>query len=212
MCSSTGTSTQQIFFPTTLHRRVIWSSSFQLSTQRRLIHHLHLCLMTMHPALWEFTLSPCAQPQARQTQQISFLTALHRRIIWSSSQLSIRKRPSLRSSSVSDRNHTPLSGDLSQVCVQENVSRRCNHQQYRYMPMVLIGRLMMRPPMIHPPTNTLSVYLSYEFPFLTKKPCLLKNPWAKHLKGFILAFNSCQLLLPNGPLAPTYHKARYNPS
>jgi hypothetical protein len=128
LCSSTGTSTQQIFFPTALHRRVIWSSSSQLSAQRRLIHHLHLCLMTMHPALWEFTHSPYAQPQARPTQQISFLTALHRRIIWSSSQLSLRRRLSLRSSSVSNKNHTPISRALSQVCVLENVSRSCNHQ------------------------------------------------------------------------------------
>jgi hypothetical protein len=82
----------------------------------------------MHPTLWDFTRSPCAQPQARPTLQISFLTALHRRIIWSSSQLSVRRRPSLRSISVSDRNHTPLSGALSQVCVLENVSRSCNHQ------------------------------------------------------------------------------------
>jgi hypothetical protein len=85
--------------------------------------------MTMHPTLWDFTRSPCAQPQARPTLQISFLTALHRRIIWSSSQLSVRRRPSLRSNSVSDRNHTPFSGALSQVCVLENVSRSCNHQK-----------------------------------------------------------------------------------
>jgi hypothetical protein len=84
--------------------------------------------MTMHPTLWDFTRSPCAQPQARPTLQISFLTALHRRIIWSSSQLFVRRRPSLRSISVSDRNHTPLSGALSQVCVLENVSHSCNHQ------------------------------------------------------------------------------------
>jgi hypothetical protein len=84
--------------------------------------------MTVHPALWEFTRSPYAQPQAHPTLQISFLTALHRRIIWSSSQLSLRRRPSLRSSSVSHRNHTPLSGALSQVCVLENVSLSCNHQ------------------------------------------------------------------------------------
>jgi hypothetical protein len=70
----------------------------------------------------------CAQPQARPTQQIFFLTALHRRIIWSSSQLSVRRRPAQRSSSVSDRNHTPNSGALSQVCVLEDVSRSCNHQ------------------------------------------------------------------------------------
>jgi hypothetical protein len=84
--------------------------------------------MTMHPTLWDFTRSPCAQPQARPTLQISFLTALHRRIIWSSSQLSVRRRPSLCSNSVSDRNHTPLSGDFSQVCKMENVSHSCNHQ------------------------------------------------------------------------------------
>jgi hypothetical protein len=90
----------------------------------------------MHPTLWDFTRSPCAQPQARPTLQISFLTALHRRIIWSSSQLSVRRRPSLRSSSVSDRNHTPLSGALSQVCVLENVSHSCNHQ---HLSMALEG-------------------------------------------------------------------------
>jgi hypothetical protein len=82
------------------------------------------------PNSWEFTRSPCAQPQARPTQQISFLTVLHRRIIWSSSQLSVRRRPSLHSSSVSDRNHTPISGALSQVCVLEDVSRNCNHQHF----------------------------------------------------------------------------------
>jgi hypothetical protein len=70
----------------------------------------------------------CAQPQARLTQQIFFLTTLYRRIIWSSSQLSIRRRPTQRSSYVSDRNHTPISGALSQVCVLEDVSRSCNHQ------------------------------------------------------------------------------------
>jgi hypothetical protein len=84
--------------------------------------------MTMHPTLWEFRRSPCAQPQARRTLQISFLTALHRRIIWSFSQLFVRRRPSLHSSSVSDRNHTPLSGALSQVFILDIVSRNCNHQ------------------------------------------------------------------------------------
>jgi hypothetical protein len=60
------------------------------SAQRRLIHHLHFC---SHE---NFTRSPCAQPQARPTLQISFLTALHRGIIGSSSQLLVRRRPSLR--------------------------------------------------------------------------------------------------------------------
>jgi hypothetical protein len=67
------------------------------------------------PNSWEFTCSPCAQPHARPTQKISFLTALHRRIIWSSFQISARRRPSLRSSSISDKNHTPISRDFSQV-------------------------------------------------------------------------------------------------
>jgi hypothetical protein len=69
-----------------------------------------------------------AQPHARPTQQIFFLIALHRRIIWSSSQLFVRRRLAQCSSSVSDRNHTPISGALSQVCVLEDVSRSCNHQ------------------------------------------------------------------------------------
>jgi hypothetical protein len=84
--------------------------------------------MTMHPSLWDFTRSPCAQPQACPTLQISFLTVLHRRIIWSSSRLSVRRRLSLCSNYVSDRNHSPLSGAFSQVCKLENVSHNCNHQ------------------------------------------------------------------------------------
>jgi hypothetical protein len=70
----------------------------------------------------------CAQPQARPTQQIFFLTVLHRRIIWSSYQLSARGGHHKCSSSVSYRNHTPNSGALSQVCVLEDVSCSCNHQ------------------------------------------------------------------------------------
>jgi hypothetical protein len=84
--------------------------------------------MTMHPSLWDFTCSPCAQPQARPTLQISFLTTLHRRIIWSSSQLQVSRRPYLYSFSVSHRNHAPLSGYFSQVCKMENVSCSYNHQ------------------------------------------------------------------------------------
>jgi hypothetical protein len=84
----------------------------------------------MHSTLWDFTRSPCAQPQARPTLHISFLTVLHKRIIWSSSQLSVRRKPSLRSNSVSNRNHTPLSGAFSQVCKLENVSHSCNHQHF----------------------------------------------------------------------------------
>jgi hypothetical protein len=43
------------------------------------------------------------------------------------------------------------------------------------------------------------------------------QPWREAARRTIskvsfLAFNSCQLLLPSGPLAPSSHKARYNPS
>jgi hypothetical protein len=84
--------------------------------------------MMMHPTLWNITRSPCAQPQARPTLQISFLIALHRRIIWISYQIHVKRRPYLHSFSVSYRNHTPLSGAFSQVCKLENVSHSCNHQ------------------------------------------------------------------------------------
>jgi hypothetical protein len=43
----------------------------------------HLCLIMMHPTHGLFHMFTCAQPHARPTQQIFFLTALHRRIIWS---------------------------------------------------------------------------------------------------------------------------------
>jgi hypothetical protein len=70
----------------------------------------------------------CAWPQARLTQPIFFLNVLHRRIIWSSYQLSVRRRPTQCSISVSDRNHTLNSGALSRVYVLEDVSRSYNHQ------------------------------------------------------------------------------------
>jgi hypothetical protein len=98
------------------------------SAHRRLIHHLHFCSHDDAPNTLGFHTFTLCSATARPTQQISFLTALHRRIIWSSSQLSVRRRPSLRSSSVSDRNHTPVSRAFSQVCKLENVSHSCNHQ------------------------------------------------------------------------------------
>jgi hypothetical protein len=66
----------------------------------------------------------------------------------------------------------------------------------------------------YPPTSTLSVYVSYGFPFLTEKifTAFSGIPGRSISKVSILAFNSCQLLLPSGPLAPSSHKARYNPS
>jgi hypothetical protein len=83
------------------------------------------------PSSLEFTCSPCAQPHVCLTQHIFFLIVLHRKIIWVSSQISVRRRPSLRSISVLDRNHTPILGALSQVCVLEDVSRSCNHEHIK---------------------------------------------------------------------------------
>jgi hypothetical protein len=96
------------------------------STQKRLIHHLYFYSHEYAPNTLGFHTFTCAQPHARPTLQITFLTVLHMRVIWSSSQLSVWRRSSLRSSSVPDRNHTPSSGAFSQVCKLENISHNCN--------------------------------------------------------------------------------------
>jgi hypothetical protein len=66
----------------------------------------------------------------------------------------------------------------------------------------------------HPPTNTLSVYLYYGFPFVTKN---LFTSFSRIIgrsisKVSFLALKSCQLFLPSGHLSPSSHKARYNTS
>jgi hypothetical protein len=43
LCSSTGTSTLQICFPTATNRRIIWSLLVNSAAQRRPSHHLHFC-------------------------------------------------------------------------------------------------------------------------------------------------------------------------
>jgi hypothetical protein len=70
---------------------------------------------------------------------------------------------------------------------------------------------MMRPP-IH--QLDLEFYFILWVPFSYRESfySFLGNPWVNHLKGFILSFNSFHLFLPSGPLAPSFHKARYNPS
>jgi hypothetical protein len=40
--------------------------------QRRLIHYIHFYFTRIHPTLWYFICSPCAQPHACPTQQITF--------------------------------------------------------------------------------------------------------------------------------------------
>jgi hypothetical protein len=92
-------------------------------TQRRLIQHLHLCSHDDAPntlGFHMFTLCS-ATITSNSTDRLS-----HKINIWSSSQLSEWRRSSLRFSFVSDRNHTPFSGDFSQVCKLENISHGCN--------------------------------------------------------------------------------------
>jgi hypothetical protein len=121
--------TQQIFFLIALHKRIIWSiTSSQLSAQRRTNTSFHLCLRMMHPTHGIFHTFTCAQPQARPTQQIFFSPHYTGESSRVSSQLSAQRRSTQRSSSISDRNHTPNSWALSQVCVLEDVSCSCNHQ------------------------------------------------------------------------------------
>jgi hypothetical protein len=108
------------------------------------------------PNSWEFTCSPCAQPHARPTQQISFLTTLHRRIIWSYSQLSVRRRPSLRSNSISDRNHTPNSWALSQVDSISSVSSRMSHADVIINTPSQLGRHSPSGQVSHKSTRSLS--------------------------------------------------------
>jgi hypothetical protein len=113
LCSSTGTSTLQIFFPTASHRRIIWSFLVNSVAQRRLIHHLHFCSHDDAPntlGFHMFTLCS-ATGTSNSADHIS-----HWIIIWSYSQLSEWRRSSLRSNSVSGRNHVPFLGAFSQVC------------------------------------------------------------------------------------------------
>jgi hypothetical protein len=93
------------------------------SAQRRLIHHLHFCSHDDAPNTLGFhTFTLCSTiGTSNSTDRLS-----HEIIIWSSSQLSEWRRSSLRSSSVSDRNHVPFSGALFQVCKLEKVSHSCN--------------------------------------------------------------------------------------
>jgi hypothetical protein len=91
--------------------------------QRMLIHHIHLCSHDDAPSTLGFhTFTVCsATGTSNSVDRLS-----HGIIIWSSSQLSKWKRSSLRSNSVSDRNHVPFLGAFSQVCKLEKVSHSCN--------------------------------------------------------------------------------------
>jgi hypothetical protein len=77
----------------------------------------HLCLKTMHPSHGIFHTFTCAQPQARPTQQIFFLIALHRRIIWSIiSTLCIEEAITMFQFCLRYEPHTQHMGSLSGLC------------------------------------------------------------------------------------------------
>ena len=98
------------------------------SAQRRLIHHVHFFSYDDAPntlGFHMFTLCS-ATGTSNSTDRLS-----HRIIIWSSSQLSQWRRSSLRSRSISDRNHVPFLGAFSQVCKLEKVSHSCNDPHLR---------------------------------------------------------------------------------
>jgi hypothetical protein len=96
----------------------------------------------MHPTLWDFTRSPCAQPHVRPTLQITFLTRESSGVLLNShnggghlyvpalSQIGTT-HPShgLSLRFVSWRkSHIDAMIHISQVCKLENVSHSCNHQ------------------------------------------------------------------------------------
>jgi hypothetical protein len=108
---------------------ITWESHLEFlvnsSSQRRLIHHIHFCSHDDAPNTLGFhTFTLClATCTSNSTDHLS-----HRIVISSSSQLSEGRRSSLRSSSVSDRNHIPFLGDFSKVCKLEKISHSCNGQ------------------------------------------------------------------------------------
>ena len=98
--------------------------------------------MTIHPALWDFTRSPCAQPQARPTLQIAYLTEESYGVLLNShnggghlyiptlSQIGTT-HPSQGISLMFVRwriSHIATMIHFSWVCKLKNVSNSCNHQ------------------------------------------------------------------------------------
>jgi hypothetical protein len=82
---------------------------------------------------------------------------------------------------------------------------------YRYMPMDLIGWLMMRPPILQLGLDLLFFHGSLCF-LLRSFLLLSRGSLGEASQGVILlVLIFCQLLLPSGPLAPSSHKVRYNP-
>jgi hypothetical protein len=88
------------------------------------------------------------------------------------------------------------------------------------MPMDLIGWIVMGSPvgwlMMRPPILQLGLEFNYFMGtsfFLLRIFLLLSRGYlCEAFEGFfILALIFCQLILSSGPLAPSSHKARYNP-
>jgi hypothetical protein len=140
MCSAIGTSYSTDLYLTDSHRRIIWSiTSSQLSTQRRTVNPSHGILHSSH-GYTSFHLK-------RHTHLMGIFpsqghTAFHLRlrendtpISWASSL----HRGTQCSISILERNDTPISWahpthglshkPTHSVCVLEDVSRNCNHQQ-----------------------------------------------------------------------------------
>jgi hypothetical protein len=82
---------------------------------------------------------------------------------------------------------------------------------YRYMPMDLIGWLVMRPPILQLGLEFI-YFMGPSFFLLRSLLFLSRDPLGEASEGFVLLdFIFFQLLLPSGPLSPSSHKARYNP-
>jgi hypothetical protein len=81
---------------------------------------------------------------------------------------------------------------------------------YRYMPMDLIGWLMMRPPILQSGLDLIILWVPL---FLAEKPFIaFSGSLGEASEGFnLFDFIFCQQLVPYGPLAPSSHKVRYNP-
>ena len=103
---------------------------------------------------------------------------------------------------------------FSWICHQDPLPLHGDQQlvvSYRYMPMDLIGWLVMRPPILQ---------LGLDFLFFNGSLCFLlrsflllsRGSLGEASRGFIFRLLSfTNLLLPSGPLAPSSHKIRCSP-
>jgi hypothetical protein len=82
---------------------------------------------------------------------------------------------------------------------------------YRYIPMDLIGWLVMRHPILQ--LGIEFIYFMGPSLFLLRSLLLLyRGSLGEEYESFVLLdFIFFLILLPLGPLAPSFHKARYNP-